>query len=1447
MEFIIAGQTLDTTGTCSETDIAQIADGCTHDITNPTPQFGVVGTLDSDDEVTVRIGRTFTGSTEVADESDLQGPNKRINPTFQPGRNILTIWGDEDGSGSTAAEQHFFRINVVPYWEWNSERLSKDSDCRDTTANAPAVGDITDADCIVAPQFGNTAELRFFNVINEHFNVYVEVNGTNVISEPSTSDLGSSFTVNLDAGDNLIRIRLAAKGGQPTGEVYDSDSFYYKVTATESTDATLSDLQVHDSFTRGDPAVPLTPAFDPDVTEYHATVANAIVLVGLAAKPNDTNATVEFLDEHGSTMPADYEVGDFHWLEYNIDAGNNVFSVKVTAEDASTTKTYVVTVTRVDFLVSNAGRTSDNTNNTSITRTAIAIQFTTGNELGGYEISTVQLNVEVPTGTTPKVSIYSDNSGMPGSSIKELTNPGAIPTSYALADFDAGDYQLDPGTGYWIVMEAASGGTEVAWQTAESTSEDPGTALGWSIGNRSFALESGTWSGNSDAFRAIPQMVIKGELATITTPGAPALLIASPGNAQVTLHWGPPASDGGAAITKYQYRVSADGGTTWTPDWTDVPDSNSNSDLSDENSVTVTSLANGTLHTFQVRAVNSEGDGSEAEDTATPLATTTTPGAPASLTATPGDTQVTLTWTPPASDGGAAITKYQYRVSDDGGTTWNPDWTDVPDGSDSGSDQADERSVTVTNLTNETEHTFQVRAVNSEGNGAPAQATATPSAAGPGESITLAADFTSIIRELHEVTFTLTRAGSTALAADVTLMVENASGDSVIIASGRTETLTFAANDDTVEFAVPLSWIRSGRPTGSFVATVEAPAEYDASAATATVEVVNPTGTLIEVSLDQTSYDVNEGDDLTLNLVFNVLEEISAPNKDLATSLGVSTSQGTAKVNADYKNLFLSPTIPASSWSLVEDRYVAILPLTVETVEDALYERPMGSHEGLEINLQSGGGTPTWVTVKGPTTGTTRYPVTITDNETLNLSAELSSTGLTAGQNLRIDEDAGEDVTLTVTNSDLASNGNPVTLPPGVKLKITPDIPTNRGATETDDWTISPDEIDLGGTATITIIDDMLEEGPESVTFKVGFDDDAAFQAASATLTINDDEYTGPALLSAAIDGAELTLEFSNTLDATSRPARSAFEVKVRGTAVSLSSSNPVSISGSTVTLRLSSAVTAGDTVTVSYTEPATNPIKDGAALVAPDFTNEPVTNNTPNAEPTGKPVISGTPQRDQTLSVSTSSIRDADGPSNPVFSYQWIRVDGATETDISTSPTYVLARDDIGNKVKVAVSFSDDAGKIETLESDLFPRLGNIQNKPNRQPTGRPALSGTYQVGHTLTADTSGIDDRDGLTSPDYTYQWQRRDGSVYTDISGADQRVYTLSPDDLGKQVRVEVTFNDDDDNSHTLESAPTGPGASPDEPAARPDKGVAGRHGLRGRGGQDPPDHGHAGRGA
>ena len=56
------------------------------------------------------------------------------------------------------------------------------------------------------------------------------------------------------------------------------------------------------------------------------------------------------------------------------------------------------------------------------------------------------------------------------------------------------------------------------------------------------------------------------------------------------------------------------------------------------------------------------------------------------------------------------------------------------------------------------------------------------------------------------------------------------------------------------------------------------------------------------------------------------------------------------------------------------------------------------------------------------------------------------------------------------------------------------------------------------------------------------------------------------------------------------------------------------------------------------------------------------------------------------------------------------------------------------------------------TSEQDTEPE--------NNAPTGLPAISGTARVGETLTADTAGISDSDGLTNVSYGYQWIRRDG---------------------------------------------------------------------------------------
>ena len=104
---------------------------------------------------------------------------------------------------------------------------------------------------------------------------------------------------------------------------------------------------------------------------------------------------------------------------------------------------------------------------------------------------------------------------------------------------------------------------------------------------------------------------------------------------------------------------------------------------------------------------------------------------------------------------------------------------------------------------------------------------------------------------------------------------------------------------------------------------------------------------------------------------------------------------------------------------------------------------------------------------------------------------------------------------------------------------------------------------------------------------------------------------------SATVDGDRLTLTFRAPMEEHSVPAASAFTVKVNGSAVSLASASPVSLSDwtvrfGTVTLNLAAAVASGDTVTVSYERPERHWLRNVACEFAPSFTDQAVTNSTP-------------------------------------------------------------------------------------------------------------------------------------------------------------------------------------------------------------------------------------------
>ena len=178
----------------------------------------------------------------------------------------------------------------------------------------------------------------------------------------------------------------------------------------------------------------------------------------------------------------------------------------------------------------------------------------------------------------------------------------------------------------------------------------------------------------------------------VTTPAAPQHLRGEPGDAQVTLRWAAPASDGGSPILRYEYAID-DSGT-----WIDA-----GGDLEE----TVPGLTNGQSYAVAVRAVNAAGAGPATTVTASPV---TTPGAPQRLRSEPGDAQVTLTWDAPTSDGGSPILRYEYAIDDSG--TWI----------DAGGDLEE----TVRDLTSGQSYAVAVRAVNAAGAGPATTVTSVP-------------------------------------------------------------------------------------------------------------------------------------------------------------------------------------------------------------------------------------------------------------------------------------------------------------------------------------------------------------------------------------------------------------------------------------------------------------------------------------------------------------------------------------------------------------------------------------------------------------------------------------------------------------------------------------------------------------------------------------------------
>ena len=803
----------------------------------------------------------------------------------------------------------------------------------------------------------------------------------------------------------------------------------------------------------------------------------------------------------------------------------------------------------------------------------------------------------------------------------------------------------------------------------------------------------------------------------------------------------------------------------------------------------IRSLTPRTRYYARVRAKNADGDGAwspPGSGRTNALSDGLPP--PANLQPAVGDRRVTVTWDDPP-----VITGYQYRVSNDDGASWNPDWTTMR------GSNARTTSFTVTNLANNFEHVIEVRALGGFKPSGASRVTAAPM--GP---------------------------------PSVPLMPE---------------TLEMITRDR----ALYVSWYKPEEdpraPVTSFDARYR---RYGSSGAWSDLPVTGAHDIPWNLYYDQ----LIEGLDNRRPYEVQVAAVNSVGRGPWATATGVPQAEYRSgppsdggdedlelgPLNASWTDGLNSngshPDAMVSHASVIENSCLAPATFRIfwgpqaKAAEE--YEADIQTREGAgEFTYQFGTETFTVSNTRyeqGYIYGTAQLHKSSTLSvrvrarfnpegwstwsKPANLSCSVTDTPATSSQQLAEDDNSpatgrpaiagaarvGE--TLSAATSDIAD-------PDGL-TSATFSYQWNRGDGSTDT------DITDATAATYTLQEEDLDY---RVSVTVAFTDD---EGNDETLTSAPVLVLAATPLSGAFDSATLPGEhdgsntFSFEIYFSEEPVLGFEDVRdhvldvTNGDVVSVRRTTP----GSNIRWEITVQPDGDDEVTLLL--PLTDNCDDeGAVCTASEkklligaavFVRGPAASQeqtAANTAATGTPAITGTAQVGETLTADTSGIADADGLQNATFSFQWVSSDGTTDSDIpgETGATYVIQPGDVSRMIKVRVSFIDDAGNEETTTSAA---TGAVAAAPptNNEATGAPAISGTVKVGHVLTADITGIADQDGLDNADFDYQWLAEDSP----IPGATASAYLLVAADKGRAITVKVSFTDDGDSDESLTSAAT-----------------------------------------
>ena len=1020
-------------------------------------------------------------------------------------------------------------------------------------------------------------------------------------------------------------------------------------------------------------------------------------------------------------------------IEFNAASVDNAFN--------QLTGRYRVTVTVNDHpgleavtLVSNLGQTAHGGVSTSGSQNAQA--FTTGTNASGYVLAGIEASLEaVAAPDAVTVKVHNASGGNPGTVLAALSNPELTTATTGTVTFAAPEgTELAAGRTYFVVFSCAAGHSGVCFTPVRtlSAAEDSGKAAGFSIADDRRRGSPSLWTPNTNnAF----QIAVTGAAKAVTntapvfTEGATATrsLSEDTGSTKGSVATvGDPVAatdaDEGDTLT---YSVS--GGTDMAAFNDSFTLNTSTGQISrkavllsheDKNSWAVTlQVADAAGATDTIDVTISLNDVTE-----TPLVPTAL-----SVTAKAGTTDtLSVSWTAPANTGRPPISTYTlaWKVSTAADSTFSAEGVTRTG-----------TTAEISGLTAGTSHTVWVRARNAEGNGGAATATGSTAASvtntaatgepkiigGALEGITLHASAGTIadangltnpsytyqwIRvpsdSSADVNIGTNSAMYTVVAADVghKIKVRLSFTDDGSFSESRTSAATAVVRDQGTVQVSNISQVGSDK---------HGTAEFRAQAFTTGAN---------HAGYDLRSVDVNIGSVTNPDLV--VLKLVSdgngQPGTDVLTFTNPALSTATTGVQT-----FAAPagtTLTANTTYFVEASCnTSSIISCFELVRTRFGGEDSGGQPGWSIadnhqvyngfwwspydNLDALGGSILKIRVRAAAINTA--PV-FTEGETATRRLD-EDTGGPAGSARPVgtavaatDVD-NESLTYSVTTTGPAKTAFDAAFTLNTS---TGQISTKSGAvlnfeSDTKTWTVSLGVADTRG-------------GSDSISVTISLNDVVEVPLAPTSLSV-----TAPTRTSD-------TLSVSWTAPAnTGRPDISSYEVAWKLPSAADSTYSTTGVTRTGLTARIS-GLTAATAYTVRVR--AVNDEGDGAPATANGSTRA------VNSPATGKPTLTGSVQAGRTLTVDATGIMDANGRDGATFSYRWFRVDkdGGADTSVGGNfTTYTTVAADVGHKIKVIVSFSDDDGYGESVASD---DTGIITADPVLvSNTGRGAFSGSFPV----------------------------------------------------------------------------------------------------------------------